>query len=49
MLVIAFRVEYKQKKLFFRVCYAFLDKNSVFMEKAIKEKPPTTRIKKHNA
>ena len=49
MLIIAYRVEYKQKKLFFRVCYAFLDKNSVFVDKAIKEKTPTTRIKKHNA
>lgn len=45
MLIIASRVEYKQKKLFFRVCYAFLDRDSVFVEKAIKEKTPYDKDK----
>lgn len=45
MLIIAYRVEYKQKKLFFRVCYAFLDRDSVFVEKAIKEKTPYDKDK----
>ena len=45
MLIIAFRVEYKQKKLFFRVCYAFLIRDSVFVEKAIKEKTPYDKDK----
>ena len=45
MFIIASRVQYKQKKLFFRVCYAFLDRDSVFVEKAIKEKTPYDKDK----
>ena len=45
MLIIAYRVEYKQKKLFFRVCYAFLDRDSVFVKKASKEKTPYDKDK----
>tara|TARA_B100001142_G_scaffold312729_1_gene348443 strand:- start:194 stop:337 length:144 start_codon:yes stop_codon:yes gene_type:complete len=45
MTIIASRVQYKQKKLFFRVCYAFLDRDSVFVEKAIKEKTPYDKDK----
>lgn len=45
MFIIASLVQYKQKKLFFRVCYAFLDRDSVFVEKAIKEKTPYDKDK----
>ena len=45
MLIIASRVEYKQKKLFFRVCYAFLARSSVFVKKAIKDKTPYDKDK----
>ena len=45
MLIIAPRVEYKQKKLFFRVCYAFMVRDSVFVEKTIKEKTPHDKDK----
>ena len=45
MFIIASRDQYKQKILFFRVCYAFLDRDSVFVEKAIKEKTPYDKDK----